>query len=69
MATALNYFNGSEQKVLVMSTLVEIVLDAERESVKEFLGLVREEALRAAMRAALQASLARRTASRVAGMR
>jgi hypothetical protein len=69
MATALNYFNGSEQKVLVMSTLVEIVLDAERESVKEFLGLVREEALRAAMRAASQASLARRTASRREPMR
>ena len=52
-----------------MSTVTRIILEAERESVKEFLGLVREEALRAAMRAALQASLARRTASRVAGMR
>ena len=52
-----------------MSTVTRIILEAERESVKEFLGLVREEALRAAMRAALQASLARRTASRREPMR
>jgi len=44
-----------------MSTVTRIILEAERESVKEFLGLVREEALRAAMRAAAQASLARKT--------
>jgi hypothetical protein len=41
-----------------MNTFVEIVLEAERESVKEFM---REEALRAAMRAAAQASLAQKT--------
>ena len=44
-----------------MNTFVEIVLEAERESVKEFM---REEALRAAMRAAAQASLAQKTALR-----
>jgi hypothetical protein len=47
-----------------MNTFVEIVLEAERESVKELMGRMREEALRAAMRAAAQASLAQKTALR-----
>jgi hypothetical protein len=45
-----------------MSTVIPIILEAERESVKEFLGLVREEELRAAMQAAAQASVAQKTA-------
>ena len=47
-----------------MSTVTRIILEAERESVKEFLGLVREEALRAAMQAASRASLVRKMALR-----
>jgi hypothetical protein len=43
-----------------MSTVTRIILEAERESVKEFM---REEGLRAAIRAASQASLARKAAA------